>query len=368
MSPVITEDARAIVEHLTPSLRPLAGSTVLVTGATGMVGQYVTRALLEIGRRVDGGLQVIALARNADKVRRSFADLADSAALQVVIGDVAEPQLPGPVTHIVHAASPARPDAFRTDPVGVIRANVLGAFALLELARRDGAYFNFISTMEVYGAIPREPGQDVVLGESDAGVLDSLDLRSAYPESKRLAENLCIAYEAQHGVRSDIVRLTHTYGPGMDPEDTRVQAEFLNKALSGQDIVLKSDGSLSRTYTYIADAASAVLYVLLTAGGRARPEAFNVADEAGRTTIRELAETVLAAAGREADALRFDLAETPERLWSKTGGGVYVDCSRARALGWSARYPLAEGIARTVRHHRESGSFGPQAQQESRGS
>jgi dTDP-glucose 4,6-dehydratase len=361
MSSVIATDVRELVDEL-PPYSHLAGGSMLVTGATGMVGQYVVLSLLEISARLDGRLHVIGHARNEAKARARFGPLLERPYFALAIGDVTDPAgLPDrPLTHIVHAASPATPGQFRDDPVGVIGANVLGSIGLLERARAHEAYFAFISTMEVYGQVPRpDGGGDVELREDDAGVINSLELRSAYPESKRLAETLCLAYEAQYGVRSDIVRLSHTYGPGMELTDTRVQAEFLRRALGQEDIVLKSDGSMRRSYTYIADAAAAVLVVLLTAPARTGTEAFNVADNASRTSIRELAEAVLAASGRPPEALRIELADAAGQMWSKVSGGTYLDCARIESLGWRARHQLADGMARSVAHHREVAARGP---------
>lgn len=356
---VVSEDASEIAEELGKLTDRLAGRTVLVTGATGMVGSNVVEALLAVAARTDPPAHVLGLVRSEEKARTVLSDALARPEFELIVGDVSEPSsyVEHPVDFIVHAASPATPTFFKTDPVGVIRANTLGTFGVLESARRHDAHVSFISTMEVYGEIPRsEPGADVVLTEADSGVINSLDLRSAYPESKRLAETLCLAYAAQYGVRSDIVRLSHTYGPGMAIDDARVQAEFIRKALSGEQIVLKSDGSMTRTYTYIADAAAAVLWVMLTAADRTEPEAFNVADEASRTSIRQLAETVLTASGRPADALVFDIADADKQMWSRTSGGTFLDCSRTRGLGWTAHHQLADGIARTIRHHRAAGA------------
>lgn len=356
-STVVAEDAARIAEDLGGLADRLAGRTVLVTGATGMVGSCVVDALLAIATRCDRPVRVLGLVRSADKARTVLAEALQRSEFELIVGDVSDPSCYAEraVDFIVHAASPATPAFFASDPVGVIRANTLGTFGVLESARRHGAHVSFISTMEVYGQLPRaDPGEDIVLTESDAGVINSLDLRSAYPESKRLAETLCLAYAAQYGVRSDIVRLSHTYGPGMAIDDARVQAEFIRKALDGEPIVLKSDGSMTRTYTYIADAAAAVMRVMLTATERRAPEAFNVADEASRTSIRRLAETVLAATDRPADDLVFDVADADKQMWSRTSGGTFLDCSRIRALGWAAHHQLADGIARTIRHHRDS--------------
>lgn len=355
MSTIVDADVQGIVDGLTVPYDELAGACVLVTGATGMIGQYLVRSLLEISDRLSQPLRVVAQARDAEKARHRFADT-DARSLEIICGDVSSvAALPKRrVSHMIHAASPASPDRFQVDPIGVVQANALGTLVLLDRAHRDGAYFALVSTMEVYGR-PCAPslGDDVVLTEGDLGLLDSMDLRSVYPESKRVAENLCVAYASQYGVRSDIIRLSHTYGPGMDLADSRVQAQFFRSALAGEDIVLASDGSMRRSYTYVADAASAVLYVLLTAPLRDQTSAFNVADNASRTSIRELAEKILEAAGQRTDSLLFGAVDPNSKLWSKMRGGTYLDCTRLEALGWVAQHQLVDGTARTVAHHRE---------------
>lgn len=354
---VVEEDVAAVLAQGLPWER-LAGARVLVTGATGMTGMYTTRVLLGLGEHLTAAPQVVAVAQNRAKAERLFAGPLADGSLALVVQDVAEPlAVDGPLDWVVHTASPANPAAFRDDPVGVVRANVLGTMHGLELARRTGAGLCFVSTMEVYGAITSyaEPAGAPVR-EDMPGVLNSLDLRSAYPESKRLAETLCVAAEAQHGTEYRIVRLSHTYGPGMGLHDARVQAYFLRQALAGEDIVLQSDGTLERTYTYVADAASAVLATLLSPGSAA----YNVANEDARVSVRELAETFQrhspVPGGRVVTQPRTDTG-----LWSKAPSGTFLDCSRLRATGWRARVPVEDGVARWLRHHTdpEDASNGP---------
>jgi UDP-glucuronate decarboxylase len=326
----------------------LAGARVLVTGATGMTGLYVTRALLALSRRLGTAPRVVGLVQNRSKAERLYAEALAAGALELAVQDVAEPfGVDGAVDWVIHTASPANPAAFRDDPVGVVRANVLGTLHGLELARSRGAAICLVSTMEVYGAVTSLPGHaEELVPEEAPGVLDSLDLRSAYPESKRLAETLCVAAHAQHGTDYRIARLSHTYGPGMGAEDARVPAYFLRQALAGEDIVLQSDGTLERTYTYVADAASAVLAMVLTEGSGT----YNVANEDARVSVRELAETFQrhspVPGGRVVTEPRTDTG-----LWSKAPSGTFLDCSRLRATGWRPRVSVDEGVARWLAHH-----------------
>ena len=343
---VVAEDIERILSERIDWPR-IAGTTVLVTGATGMIGQYVVRTLAELGREADRP-SVVALTRQADRARRIFAEHLEAGRVRLLVQDVSAPiELDERVQYVVHAASPANPVAYRVDPVGVIRANAAGTDNVLRLAVRHGAVVCLLSTMEVYGRpVTTGGGAGLLLDEEVAGCVDSLDPRSAYPESKRLAEALCVAYQAQHGVGYRIARLSHTYGPGMDVADSRVQAYFMRQALAGEDIVLQSDGTLRRTYTYVSDAVSALFYLLCASGDLA----CNVADEAARVSMRELAEMVLTQARSRTASLR--IAGSAPTTGTNAGEPVFLYCARLRALGWTPRVDLSAGIARTLRHHR----------------
>jgi UDP-glucuronate decarboxylase len=348
MNEVVQEDIRQILSQDLP-WESLEGLTVLITGATGMVGYYAVASLLSLPQERGINVNVLALARNEEKAKKLFGGLAVDN-LTIVHQDVSYPiSIEDKVDLVVHAASPANPTMFKEDPVGVIRANVLGSFNALDLARENDAKYCFISTMEVYGQIDSE--EDIYVKEDDYGRLNSLEQRSAYPESKRASENLAVAYGAQHGVDYTIARLTHTYGPGMDINDSRVQTEFMRNAVAGNDIVLKSDGSLKRTYTYIADAVSGMFYAIMKDSGE---RVYNVANEEAKLSIKELAQTVIDVSGNDAK-LVIDIDKDAAKFWSKTKN-TYVDCSRLKSLGWDPKVSPSEGFERTMKFHKDNAS------------
>ena len=341
---VVDEDVDAVLA-LPLRWDRLSGARLVVTGATGMVGQYLTRALLALADRSPAPSRVVALVQNRAKAEGLYAEHLANGSVELVVQDVAEPfAVDGPVDWIVHAASPANPAAFRDDPVGVARANVLGTLNGLELARTAGAGFCLISTMEVYGSVAAH-AEGGLVREDTSGLLDSLDVRSAYPESKRLAETLCVASHAQHGTDYRIARLSHTYGPGMARNDARVQAYFLRQALAGEDIVLQSDGAMERTYTYVSDAASAVLGMVLTDGAAT----YNVANEQARVSIRELAEAFQRHSPVPGGGV-LTRSRTDTGLWSRASGSTFLDCNRLRGTGWAPRVSVDEGVSRWIRH------------------
>lgn len=350
---VVAEDVASILREDLPWDR-LAGRRFLVTGATGMIGQYLVRVLLELGRRA-GATRVVAMTRRGPEAARLFAAELEGGYLQVVVHDPALP-LPalGPLDYLVHAASPATPTAILDDPVGVIAANVWGTANLLAVAREHGSVVCLLSSAEVYGQATTRSARRVA--EDAPGLLDSLDPRSVYPESKRLAEALCVAHRRQHGVAYRIARLAHTYGPGMSLEDPRVQAYFLRQALRDEDIILRSDGRARRTYTYVSDAVAGLFHLL------AAPDslACNIADEGAAVSIADLARTVLRCRPGGRARLRFAADPAPG---ARTVAPPLLDSTRLRALGWTPQVDLETGLRRTLQHHRDAlappGGAGP---------
>jgi dTDP-glucose 4,6-dehydratase len=337
---LIAEDGRRIAASWPIPTDELENSRIAISGATGLIGQHLVAVLLGLNERFGLGLQITALGRNLARLHQAFPETQ----IAKRAGAIDNPDSWPAATHLVHAASPATPKLFAEDLVGVVRANVLGTMAALDSARKSGAHVTLVSTMEIYGQTASIDG-DVVLREGTIGALDPFELRSAYPESKRLAENLLVGYAEQYGVRSDSVRVSHTYGPGTKPDDDRVQVGFMKQAVAGEPIVLRSDGKLRRSYTYAADSAAAIVAVLSTAGQRGKPQAWNVADNNNRISIRELAEASLRAAGRREDELRFELDGT-KGLWAKTPSGTFLDTSKLESLGWKPQFYLAKGLNR----------------------
>ena len=304
----------------------LRGKTVLITGATGLIGLTLTGALLYANKERGLGMKVLALVRDEGRARQRFAGLPVSAgALRLVEGTVEDlPGIDGPVDFIIHAAAQTASEAFVRRPVETIRTAVLGTLRILELAREkrsEGVLYT--SSMEVYGHPPR--GRKVM--ETDVCALSPLDVRSSYPVSKLQCESLCCAYAAEYGVPAVILRLAQTFGPGVQPDDGRIFAEFGRCVREKRDIALHTPGETERSYLYTADAVTAILTTLL----KGQPgHAYNAADESTYCSIADMARKVAAANGI---GLRFEQGDGAERGYAAP---VYIDLdtARLRALGW----------------------------------
>ncbi|MFF9123303.1 NAD-dependent epimerase/dehydratase family protein [Streptomyces sp. NPDC014889] len=341
-SPVVAHDLDEILDRDLP-WSELSGSTVLVTGASGMLPSYVVYTLLALNDRHGLGISVHGLVRNEDKARRLLADVLDRPDFHLVVQDVSAPlELPGPVDYVIHGASAARPALHGSQPVMTIKANLLGTFNLLDLCvEKASRGFVLMSSAEVYGA---QPPQTELIDEQSYGGFDILNPRACYAEGKRAAETICASYGAQYGIDCRVVRFGHIYGPGMALDDGRVQADFAANVVAGKDIVLNSDGSGVRTYTYVADAIAGLFYTLL----RGDQTAYNVADPSGLVSIRRLAELFTEVRPERGLRLRFT-NESDARAYSLTKKQG-LDSARLTALGWRPVVDLPVGLNRMVTH------------------
>ena len=240
----------------------LSGKSVLISGATGMLGSCLVDAVMVWNRQQKEPCRVVAVGRNLEKARERFAPFWNKKNFIFIQQDVCNPlnSFSEHVDFIIHAASNADPVNMAKYPVDTLLANVLGTKNLMEYGLAHGMKrFLYVSSGEIYGQ-PNENQDDFT--EGYCGPLDLSNSRSCYPEGKRAAEVLCQSYRSQFGADVVIVRPCHLFGPTMSRQDSRAVAEFLWSAAEGRDIVLKSDGLRERSHCYVMDAVQGLLVVL----------------------------------------------------------------------------------------------------------
>ncbi len=321
----------------------LKGKGVFVTGATGLLGSQIVMTLLMANEQKDLGLTVYALVRSEEKAKNIFANVL-SGSLVFVKGDVMKPfELDADIDFVIHAANPTSSKFFVEHPVETITTTVCGTRKMLQLAyEKNVSSFVFLSSLEVYGIPSAEDGR---VTEKDYGYIDPMSVRSSYSEGKRMAETMCVAYASQYGVPVKVARLCQSLGSGVDYNDGRVFAQFARAAIEGTDIVLKTDGSTERNYSYISDAVAGILTVL-TKGETA--QAYNIANEASGITIKDLALLFCNEFSEGRSKLVFDIAEDATKLGYNPKMKILLDTSKLRALSWEPKVGLKETFQRLV--------------------
>lgn len=337
--PQVWADLDEMFERSIP-FAALQNKTVLITGATGMLASYVAFALIHLNHRLNLNIRPVLLARSQDKLNSVYGEVLSD--LHCLVQDVTEPIVyDGTIDFIFHAAGAASPHYILNDPVGIINANVIGTQRVLDCACMAGTQkVVFASTREVYGRV----ADKTLISEDDMGVLDPLHPRDCYPESKRLAEAMMMAYYQQYQVPFNTLRIAHTYGPGMQIEnDGRVMADLINDAVNQRNIVLKSSGEAERAFCYITDAVDAILRVMLTG---VHAQAYNVANESEPISILNLAKLLqqLANFGKGISKQQVNNNQAGYTNYPRTA----LSTERLQDLGWEPVVTLEDGLKRTL--------------------
>ncbi len=321
----------------------LKDKSFLITGASGLTGSFLVDVLMYKNLHEDFNCRIYALGRSISRAKEKLFDYWGQSCFQFIAHDINLPlelETEDRIDYVLHMASNTHPIAYSTDPIGTITANIIGTNYLLQLAVKHHAKrFSFVSSNEIYG---ENRGDTEFFEENYCGYIDSNTLRAGYPESKRCGEALCQAYRKQHNLDIVIPRLTRSYGPTMLMSDTKAVSQFINKALAGEDIVLKSAGTQYFSYTYVADAVSGLLTVLLKGENG---EAYNIADEASDIMLKDLALSIAESVGTK---VVFELPDKVEQAGYSTATKARLDGRKIKELGWRAKYNIKQGTERTI--------------------
>lgn len=323
-----------------PSWDIFRDSSLLISGATGMIGSFILDVIFLKNKEESLGCNVYAIGRSRSKAERRFPYI-DDTLMHFIECDISE-GLTGDFCpeYVIHAASSTHPLQYSGDPIGTIKANVFGTDNLLSYAATHNTRrFAFLSSVEIYGENRGDTGK---FSEDYLGYIDCNTMRAGYPESKRCGEALCQAYIAQKGMDIVIPRLSRVYGPTILESDTKAISQFIRKGALGEDIVLKSAGDQLYSYTFSCDAALAVIFLLKNA---ACGQAVNVADPDSDITLRELAGLCARTAGKN---VITDIPSENERRGYSAATTATLDASLAESLGLKTRVPISRGIPLTI--------------------
>ena len=312
----------------------IQNASILVTGATGLIGSCIIDVLIEANTKLGKNIQIYALSRSYKGIVERFGD-----AVIPVIQDINFP-LDGKIQfdYIIHGASNADPKSYALQPVETILTNIVGNKNVLEYCSKHlNTKMILTSTFEVYGEIK---GQSTYT-EDMSGIIDQTVLRNGYPESKRCSELLLKSYVEEYKVKAVIARLPSVYGPTMLKGDSKAHAQFIRNAVNGENIVLKSEGNQRRTYCYVIDVVRAIFKILLD--GKSG-EIYNVSYEKSIASIAEMAQLCADVSGT---TVVFEIPNSIEAKGFSKPKDCILDNKKLRDLGWRGQYSLMRGIKET---------------------
>lgn len=321
----------------------LRNSNVLVTGATGLIGVSLVRALLCANRVKNLNLHVFALIRNRDKAEKIYNKLLNRPDLTLEMGDVTEKiSISQKMDYIIHCACVTTSKVMINNPVETLLTSVDGTKNILEFARKSNCRsVVYISSMEIYGSFIRANNN---VTETELGYINPLNVRSNYPESKRLCENMCVDFYSEYKVPVKIARLSQTFGAGILPEENRVFAQFAKSAINGKDIVLHTRGLSEGNYCYTRDTVMGILFILLKG---VNAEAYNVANSETHTTIADMAKMVCEKFGNGRMNVVFDIPKS-NIFGYAADTKMKLNADKLKNLGWKPQIGLEEAYRRMI--------------------
>lgn len=307
--------------------------TVLVTGASGLIGSMACRILSYIAVRLAFKIKIVALSRNSSKTMTLLHDVLNNNNIIFEEQDIVETiKLPYKSDFIIHTACPTASNTFLNSPVETIEAILLGTENILKYAKDVKCEsVLYLSSMEAYGQILHESP----LNPEDVGYINPLSLRSCYSEGKRMAENMCQAYCAEYQIPVKIIRLAQTFGPGIPETDNRVFAQFIRSVRESKDIVMYTDGKSKRMYLDTLDAVAACFIVLLKGeiGG-----VYNAGNPETYCSVREMAELVIDEFGNGSSSLIIDHSKNKGQY--PPDNMLFLNVKPLKDLGWLPHYNL----------------------------
>jgi CDP-glucose 4,6-dehydratase len=316
----------------------LSARSVLVTGAYGLLGGWLTAALVEGGARVT-------VIRRDDQARSALVITGLEASVDVVHGDICADGLVEralaeyEVDTVFHLAAQTIVPTANRSPASTFDTNIRGTWTLLEACRRHGAERVVVASSDkAYG-----PHDELPYREDHA-------LQPVYPYdvSKAATDLIARSYWHTWGLPVAVTRFANLYGGG-DVNGSRLVPEAVGAALAGRAPVVRSDGSPERDFLYVEDAVAAYLAIADALGrGEGRGEAFNAGGGSPHRVL-DVVRLICRLAGTDVE---------PDVRGAGTPAGEldrqWVDASKLRSLtGWEPKVELEEGLRRTIEWYRE---------------
>lgn len=278
LHPVVKDDVEEIVRITKNELLLLENKHIVITGSLGMLGKYLMYTFLYMNEHLlkrPAKFHVI--------VRNKNYFFGKDKNIDYIVCNIAKETPSTKQAHyILHAASKSAPRIYTKHKTDTLNTNILGIYNLLKICNKNTKSILYFSSAEIYGS----PKENMPVDENYIGTFDHLNNRSCYVEGKRAAETICMNYFFEKNIPVKIVRLFHTFGPGLNLHDGRAFSDFIKFGLHYKDIAIHGDGNLKRSYLYTKDATIMIIKIFLS---NKNGEIFNVGNDKNVVSVEELA-------------------------------------------------------------------------------
>jgi UDP-glucuronate decarboxylase len=335
VSYILETDAKEVVSRL--ANLDVSGSSVILTGASGVIGISLIAALNELARSGRGPELIVAVSKQNTPRKTS----ASSAHIEYQTMDLIKSgwkQLLPRADFVIHAAGYGQPAKFMADPLTTLKLNTFVTAELIDCLSPHGRFL-FASSSEIYSGLTGSSPT-----ETETGTTTPSHPRAPYIEAKRCGETICNAVLGQRNCHIN-ARIALAYGPGAYPDDERVLYSFIRQALNGKVVRVKGAGLARRTYCYVSDMSEVLLKLLFN---RDCYGTYNVGG-VSEISIRDLAAMV-------ADLTDADLVlDADDDTVLGAPNEVRLDLRKMQSeTGKSSYVSLVDGLSRTIQWWKET--------------
>ena len=303
----------------------------LVTGGAGFIGSNLIQKLIENKENV------ICLDNFSTGSYKNIEKWLQNKNFQLIKHNVIEP-IDLKVNRIWHLACPASPLHYQDDPIATSKTCFLGAYNMLNLAKKNRAKILFSSSSEIYG-----DAKNNQQFESCKGTVNTVGSRSCYTEGKRIAETLFFDYYRMFKLDIKIARIFNCYGPNMLPNDGRVISNFIWQAINNKPITIYGDGTQTRSFCFIDDLIEGLIKFM----NSNEHGPMNFGNDLEEYTINDLAYIITEKIN---PLIKFENFPIPEDDSLKRKPVINLAKS---TISWQPKVNLRKGIEITINYFKE---------------
>ena len=327
--PAIQVDAE---NYLASGGLPFGNCAIL--GANGMLSSYLLNFISAVNSSYGESSQIYGFARSGSNFTKKLETRSN---IKMFHLSKLESILELQDVHVIHAASPSSLSDLKKNKQALIESNVNLTTNIHSHLEKTGGRLTFFSSGEVYGQDARIP-----TNETDYSPFDHLSVEGYYAETKKFTEMLNQIWSDETNLPVSILRIFHTFGPGIRRSDNRIFSSAIFGLLDSNRITLNSNGLATRTFMYSADLASAISVTSKVAG-------FHVFNVGGDEEIKILDFARLVSDfGQNSEVVFSDLNSDQNLSNNKIKRG-HADTLKLRTLGWKPNVKISEAIKSTIR-------------------